>query len=339
MEKSKLRQFTRSDEWWDHKTPQILSLAYATALMNSASLPQLLDNAFLIFFGGFVVVAIYASLINDLTDLEIDIACGKSNLMQRLSPSARLFLVLLSGILVLLVAYFIYPKIYSVVFYLGIALAISLYSFPPIRLKKRRIWGVISCAAAEHMFPTLFAVTLFFYFSNISIDWKWTMAAGILSFFYGLRSILWHQFLDRDNDQKSGINTFASGVNPKAFGIQERLILWTELIALAVILFLLNLWIVFGAFVLYLIFIVLKQWRFKSKIIIIIAPEKQHFQILMLEFYSVFLPLALLVHCTLSQSYGWVALLVHVTLFYKVIQISFLECYHLISGLVIRVFK
>lgn len=339
MEKSSLKKLTRSDEWWDHKIPQILSLAYATALMNNSSLSELLDNAFLIFFAGFVVVAVYASLINDLTDLEIDTACGKSNLMQRLSPPIRVGLVVLSFSCVIFVAYLIYPRIYSIIFYLGIALSISFYSFPPVRLKNRGIWGVISCAAAEHTFPTLFAVTLFFYYSNLQIEWWWTIMAGLLSFFYGLRSILWHQFLDRENDRVSGINTFASNSNPTVFKFTEKIILLAELFTFFGLFFLLNLWTTYLALGLYLIFILLKQWRFKSKIIIIITPTKQHFQIVMLEFYSVFLPIALLLYCALTQPYGWLALLIHTILFYKVLRLTVLDCYHLSISLIKRMLR
>lgn len=336
MAQGRLKQLTRSHEWWDHKTPQILSLAYATALMGQKPLYLLLGNAFPIVFGSLVLIAIYASIINDVTDLEIDIACGKSNMMQRLSPFSRFFLVMLSLVFVFLAAYFIYPRVYAVLFYLCIVLSISLYSFPPVRLKKRGIWGVISCASAEHMFPALFAVVIIFYFSNVEIAWGWMAITGLLSFFYGLRSILWHQFLDKENDQKSGINTFASGMDPKGFIIYERMILFAEMVILIILLLMLNLWITYVALVMYLIFIVWRQVEFKSKIIIIITPEKQHFQIFMLDFYTVFFPLSLLSYCAFTTPYGWVGLLLHVLLFHKMLRITVMDSYYLLRNLIKR---
>ncbi|SDJ56350.1 4-hydroxybenzoate polyprenyltransferase [Pedobacter sp. ok626] len=339
MAQSRLKQLTRSHEWWDHKTPQILSLAYATALMGHTPLYLLLGNAFLILFGSLVLIAVYASIINDVTDLEIDIACGKSNMMQRLSPALRLFLVLLSLGFVFLAAYFIYPRVYAVVFYLCIVLAISLYSFPPVRLKKRRVWGVISCATAEHMFPALFAVAIIFYFSNMEIEWKWMVATGLLSFCYGLRSILWHQFLDKENDERSGIDTFANGIDPKTFGLNEKVILLVEVITLAILLFQLNLWITYISLMLYAVFILWRQRQFKSKIIIIITPENKFFQILMLDFYTVFFPMSLLSYCAFTQPYGWVPLLVHTLLFYKILLMTFMDGYHLIRDGIKRIIR
>lgn len=336
MERGKLSQFTRSYEWWDHKTPQILSVAYAAALLGHAPLTILLGNAFPIIFGSLVLIAIYASIINDLTDLEIDIACGKSNMMQRLSPTTRIALTMASLSLILMAGYVIYPRTYAVLFYFCIALSISLYSFPPIRLKKRGIWGVISCASAEHMFPALFAVTIVFYFSSMDIKWVWLLSAGLWSFLYGLRSILWHQFLDKDNDQKSGINTFASSVNPEDFRFREKVLLALELLTLAVLLYLLNLWIVYLALGLYFVFIFCRQQQFRSRIIIVITPRDQHFQIFMLDFYTIFFPMSLLVYAAFTQVYGWLPLTIHIMLFYKTLLMTLKDGYYLTRDLVKR---
>lgn len=330
MGQSRLSQLTRSHEWWDHKTPQILSLAYAAALTGQIPIAQLLSNAFLIIFGSLILIAIYASIINDLTDLKIDIACGKSNMMQRLPSILRVALTLVSLGMVLLAGYFVYPRIYAVIFYFCIALAISLYSFPPVRLKKRGILGVISCAFAEHMFPSLFAVTIIFYFSYIDINWALLTSAGTLSFLYGVRSILWHQFLDKENDLKSGVNTFASNVDAHSFKLKARIIMAMELIALASILFLLNLWISYVALIIYFIFILCRQRQFKSEIILVISPKNQHFQILMLDFYTIFFPLSLLIYAALTQSRGWIALLIHMLLFYKILWMTLMDTYHLV---------
>jgi len=334
MDKGKILQITRAHEWWDHKTPQVLSLAYATALLGYVPLFELLSPAFLIIFGSLIFIAIYASIINDLTDLEIDIACGKSNMMQRLSIPARWFLTITSLGLVFTAAIFIYPNLYAVIFYLLITISISLYSFPPIRLKKRGIWGVIACASAEHLFPTLFAVTIIFYAALVPINWGWVTVTGAVSFLYGIRSILWHQFLDRDNDQKSGINTYASKANPELFIWKARIIMLVELAALAIVLYFVNLWITYISLMLYSCFILLRQLEFKSKIIFIVSPKSQHFQILMLDFYTIFFPLSLLVYISWTQPYGWVVLVIHILLFHKTLITTSKDIYYLIKNIV-----
>ena len=326
----RLAQLTRSHEWWDHKTPQVLSLAYATALVESSSLYNLLAPGFLTIFASLIVMAIYASIINDFTDLEIDLACGKSNMMQRLSPTSRLLLVFLSLGCVFTAAFIIYPNIYAVVFYLLIILSISLYSFRPVRLKNRGIWGVISCSSAEHLFPTLFSIAVIAGFSDSKIDILWLCSAGSLSLMYGLRSILWHQFLDRENDIQSAVNTFATTTPPKSFKGGPFLIL-IELVALAAVLFQMKLILPIVFLLIYLLYIQLRRLLFHSKIIIIISPENEHFQILMLDYYTMFFPISLLICAALKQPLAWIVLVIHVVLFYKMLLITLKEGLYLLK--------
>ncbi|WP_442588334.1 UbiA family prenyltransferase [Pedobacter sp. AW31-3R] len=331
-----IKKLTRSHEWWDHKITQIFSMGYATALLVDYPLFELIYPGYLIIFFSIVAVAIYASIINDYTDMEIDLACGKSNVMLKISPFMRIVLLLAASGLVCLAAFFIYPDSYSVIFYLLIAVAISMYSFPPFRLKKRGIWGVLSCAAAEHLFPTLFTVSIVFQYSGEAIHPVWLCATGLLSYLYGIRSILWHQFLDRDNDRRSGINTFASKVNPASFGLKAILITLVELGALATVLFMLELSIPVVAFALYLLFIFCRKVFFKSKIITVITPQNSYYQILMLDYYTVFFPLSILIYGAMTQPYGWCMLLVHLLLFYKMLLVTGQDIFYIFRDILVK---
>lgn len=313
----RLTQLTRSHEWWDHKTPQILSLAYATALMGKATLFNLLFPAFLLIFASLIIIAIYASIINDFTDLEIDLACGKSNMMQHLSPAVRWLLILLSLGLVIAATFFIYPNRAAVIFYSLIAVSISLYSFSPVRLKNRGIWGVLSCAAAEHFFPTLFAIAVIAFYSGIQLNISWLISGGVLSFIYGIRSIVWHQFIDRENDIQAGVHTFATAANPASFKRVSSLFILVELAALAIVLFQLQLTLPAIFLVVYLLFAFMKAVLFKSKVIVVVSPKEEHFQIAMLDYYILLFPLSLLIYAAYSQPLGWVVLIIHLLLFYK----------------------
>ena len=325
----RLATLTRSHEWWDHKTPQVLSLAYATAILANAPLFNLLYPGFLMIFASLVAIAIYASINNDFTDLEIDRACGKSNMMERLKPGMRLLLLLVSLGLVLTAAAFIYPNIYGAVFYLLIAVAISLYSFEPIRFKKRGIWGIISCASAEHFFPVLFSIAVITWYSNSKMDVWWLCAAGALSLIYGIRSILWHQFLDKENDMKSGIRTFAANIEPVSFKKWSRTIIVVEWIALMAVLFHLQLWLPVIFLLIYFVAILLRAKLFNSRIITVITPKEGYFQLLMLDYYSLFFPVSLLIYSAFKHRLDWVVLIVHLVLFHKILWYNLKDGYYI----------
>jgi len=330
----RLAALTRSHEWWDHKTPQVLSLAYATAIIANASLFNLLVPGFLLIFAGLVAIAIYASVINDFTDMEIDRACGKSNMMERLHPGMRLLLVLSSLGLVLTAAALMYANIYADVFYLLIVFAISIYSFEPVRLKKRGIWGIISCACAEHFFPVLFSIAVITWYSGSKVDILWLFAAGSLSLIYGIRSILWHQFLDKENDMQSGIHTFAAAIDPGSFKKWSRAIIIVEWIALILVLFHLQLWLPVILLLIYIVFVLLRARLFHSRIIAVIAPKEGYFQLLMLDYYSLFFPVSLLIYTTFKHPFDWVVLVVHMVLFRKILWYNLKDGYHILKGVV-----
>jgi len=334
-----LAKLTRAHEWWDFKTPQVLSLAYAAAIIYNSLLFNLLFPAFFIIFTSLVVIAIYASIINDFTDLAIDTACGKPNMMQNISIWMRSVLLITSIVLLITVIYFIYPFKYACLFYVGIGVSISIYSFNPIRLKKRGVWGVIACAMAEHFFPTLFAMTIIFYFANSKINFFLLTIAGTISLCWGLRSILYHQFKDRENDKNSGINTFANRIDPHSFKLIPILLVFTELFALSILLLSLKLWIVLIAFLIYLLFTFMKQYLFKSNIIIAISPKHAFYQIFMLDFYALFFPIALLIYVSATQTNGYIVLILHLILFHKLFLATLKDIYQLAKAVLKKLIR
>ncbi|HYX30117.1 MAG TPA: hypothetical protein VE863_16365, partial [Pyrinomonadaceae bacterium] len=69
---------TRADVWWEHKLIPILSTLYATALVLRVSVISMWTSALSLLLA-IVAAAIYASLINDTTDLAGDLAARKRN--------------------------------------------------------------------------------------------------------------------------------------------------------------------------------------------------------------------------------------------------------------------
>jgi hypothetical protein len=135
------------------------------------------------------------------------------------------------------------------------------------------------------------------------------------------------------------MNTFAVHIDPKNFVNTPRFIVAVELLAFGFILFQLNVALVWISVVLYILFIWQRKRQFHSIIILVQSPANQHFQILMLDFYTVFLPLALLIdHATASLN-GWIVLCLHVILFYKIILTVCSDTYHLIRNIARRLFN
>jgi hypothetical protein len=68
----------RADQWWEYKLVPILSTFYATALVLHVALSSVWVGV-LSLLVAIVAAAIYASVLNDLTDLPADLEAGKRN--------------------------------------------------------------------------------------------------------------------------------------------------------------------------------------------------------------------------------------------------------------------
>lgn len=310
----KLLKFTRYAEWWEYKLVPLVSIGYATLLLENHALDQALPR--LIFLLCAIIIgAVYVSVINDVTDISEDAAAGKSNRMASASPLIRTIIIgicLLAGIAF---GYFIYPDLKGLFFFAMAWLVFSLYSIPPVRLKKRGIWGVFCDALGAHFFPTMLIASNLIYYTHAHVDILWYIAVGIWSLSYGLRGILWHQFYDRENDLRSGTTTFASRIQPKNFKVQEILIFTLEMLSFATILFyIINIWIVLSI-VIYLILTAIRRFSFGYQLCIIITPSSSPYQLIMNDYYLVLFPLSILFTAALNYKYGWIILCGHLLLF------------------------
>jgi len=128
---------------------------------------------------------------------------------------------------------------------------------------------------------------------------------------------LWHQFLDRDNDIQSGTKTFAVTTTPQLFNKYIYLIMTIEFAALAGVLVLMNLMYPILFLGLYVLYLLLKKILFNARLIVIISPKDEDFQILMQDYYILFLPISLLLFAAIKQPLGWIALAIHLLLFHQ----------------------
>ncbi len=145
-----------------------------------------------------VPAAIYASVINDVTDLAADLEAGKRNGVAGRSRS-----------MVATFAWLWRDDALLLSCYLATWLAFSLYSLPPFRFKERGAAGVLCDAAGEQLFPALVAVFLACRGAQRAVSGAWVASVAVWALAYGLRGIVWHQLTDVDNDRAAGFRTFA----------------------------------------------------------------------------------------------------------------------------------
>lgn len=324
-------KLVRSSEWWEYKLPPLLAVGYATALQAGK------DVYAVSLWLGFLLISIiagaaYVSLVNDVTDIEDDKASGKRNRMSGLTPVQRSLLLAASLLPGALCAWVLYADALSLALYAASYISFTLYSVPPFRLKKRGLAGVLADASGAHLFPSLLMLAGTVHFFNIPINWLWLAATGTWALMYGLRGILWHQFLDRDNDLAIGARTIATKANPAAFGRLSSSILFIELAALAVMLGLLYKPWALVALLAYAA-LVAHYKRSGIKPVAIVAPKDRPWHILMSSYYQALLPVSLLLEGALRHPMAWIVLGVHLLLFPRCIKHLLLDAMAMVRGI------
>lgn len=310
----KLVRFARLAEWWEYKLCPLLAVTYATLLFSEIPAYKFVGCILLVLLA-IAMGAVYVSLINDITDVEEDRLVGKRTAIMGIPSRWRWVFpaICLTGGAA--VCWYLWPDWRSTMWYTMAWISFSLYSIRPFRFKHRGILGVFADAGGAHLFPSLFVVSVIFHQIPESANMGWQFSVGVWSFCYGIRGILWHQFIDKANDCDTGVRTFASLVaNPSAKRLEWPL-LGVELLALGAMLMYINLPIVYVFLLGYGLIVYLRTRFFDLKPVVFLVPGNRSYQLIMLDGYQVFLPLALLVHIALTQPWGWIILIVHFTLF------------------------
>ncbi|QIZ73477.1 phytanoyl-CoA dioxygenase family protein [Oxynema aestuarii] len=287
----------RSQEWWLYKIAPLLTIAYAETLLLQLS-PTTATLTTLTALLSIASVAAYGYLLNDICDIETDQKANKPNAAAQLQPWQRLLLCLLFLSIGFAAPLLTHLGTIPLALLAANYLLPTLYSVPPLRLKERGIWGILSDAAGAHLVPTLFVAATVLSQTpdpprNALI---FTAVAAAHAFFVGLRGILLHQLWDRANDLNSGITTFVSQRPPET--VQRwinRLVFPVEIALLGSIAILLSgsapLLLVF--FIVYLL-VIFGQVKFDQVSLNpspLSPPVKQN--IIPHDLYEVWLPLAL----------------------------------------------
>ena len=260
-----------------------------------------------------VAAAIYASVINDVTDLAGDLEAGKRNAVAGRSRWMVATLIALTAGVGSLFAWLWRDDTPLLSCYLATWLAFSLYSLPAFRFKERGAVGVLCDAAGEQLFPALVAVFLACRAAQRAVSVAWVVSVAVWALAYGLRGILWHQLTDADNDRAAGFRTFARR-HPRAAPVIGTFIVFPlELGALAAML-----WQIGSAWppaflVLYALYAVRNVRRWQTAPVIVVP--KPRFFIVMHQFYSDLFPVALLIAASVRDRRVLIVLAVHLLLF------------------------
>lgn len=309
----KLPSILRSSDWWDYKIIPLLVVGYMTIMLSEENL--MLHIGWLLFLIAAISAgAIYVSILNDFTDLEFDIASGKSNGLERFSPLKRKLILATSILVSILFCFFFINDWVSLTFYLLAYLVFSLYSIPPFRFKNRGVLGVICDASGAHLFPSLFIVASISHRLGTEIGPLWILLIGFWAFSYGLRGILWHQFWDRENDLSIQHHTFATQTDVSSIKPIEKIILTIEIIALLSILIILGKVLPFIALICYIMMIIGYKKRLKYRLILILSGNPP-WHIIMSDYYEVLLPYALILTCSIHYPWCLTLLIFHILFF------------------------
>ena len=302
----------RADEWWEYKLVTILSVFYATALVLHVAVSSLWVSALSLLLA-IVAAAIYASVINDVTDLAGDLQAGKRNAVAGRSRSMVATLVTLSAGAGCLFAWLWRDDTPLLSCYLATWLAFSLYSVPPFRFKERGAAGVLCDAAGEQLFPALVAVFLACRGAQRAVSGWWVASVAVWALAYGLRGIIWHQLTDVDNDRVAGFRTFARRHPHAAPFIGTFVVFSVELGALAAMLLQIGTAWPPAFLVLYVLYAVRSARRWQTAPVIVVP--KPRFFIVLHQFYSDLFPLALLITAAARDRRALLILVAHVLMF------------------------
>lgn len=303
----------RAAEWWGYKIAPALALFYGTALIEGAPLLPLAPAAGLL-VAALAICAAYVSVLNDVTDERDDRRAGKPNNMAGKAGWTKAAILggLVAAGLAVGWAWSADPPL--LLAYGGSWIAYSLYSLPPVRLKRRGLAGAIADAAGAHLFPALTAVLLAVHHGGGTIRLPWICAAAIWAVACGLRGIVWHQLKDKANDRAAGVGTLARKVpRRRLVTIGERLIFPIEIAALAALLWQARSPIAAAFLAAYLLF-VLHRTRRAGSAFVIVEPRPGGLHLL-LDYYAMLLPAAFLIQSAIAWPGDLALLAAHLLLF------------------------
>ena len=209
MKFSKILVLIRWNDYGPEKIPQFLLVCFYIGIAKGfCDIEYITDTIFFTLFA--TISSIYGYLINDFSDIEIDLKHGKSNAFEK-TPN-RLRILIIFGILLLdtiIALRFIKRPGFFLIWIIWIFLS-TFYSIPPFRFKERGAIGIVVPAVAQQTLAILIIFTVYNYFHYAEM--------AILLLFptvKGLSLIARHQIKDIEKDMSTQTKTYAvaTGLN------------------------------------------------------------------------------------------------------------------------------
>jgi 4-hydroxybenzoate polyprenyltransferase len=302
----RLNRVIRASEWWEYKIAPVLAAFYGKLLLAGTPVSAHWRDALTLVLA-LVAEAVYVSVLNDLTDREIDGAAGKTPRGD--STVVPLVLLATSVGIGACVAWLWRGNPLLVAAYAAGWIAFTLYSLPPFRFKHRGLLGVVCDASGAHLFPTLTAILLV-----SDRDTVWLLATAAWSFASGIRGILWHQLRDADADVLANVQTFVVRRGAQvATRIATHVAFPIQLLALAIMLWQLRTIWPLVALAIHTLLMLLRPMRWNVRATIV-TPGAQSFLALN-EFDESWFPASILFASGRAHPLDFVVLAIHLLAF------------------------
>ena len=282
--------------------PLPVGIACAFAYSNQISASRFGIPALLLLFCG-VTAALFASLINDIADLEKDRLAGKEKAIGKFGPGGRTLLLCAVVVFSLASLLTLISNGYPIagLIYLAIIAVFAAYSLPPVRLKERSYWGLIAVALGEHVLPTMLALSLLWPLTESAQLLNWLIGAGIWSFAFGLRGIIWHQLSDIDADAAGHCTTAATTIGTKALTSAGNCFVFPlEVVSFAYLLILSDNPLSYAFLFLHGL-IEFLNFKYMEAGLMVVSP-KENGRFILFEYYQLLFPLSLLLSLTIRDS-------------------------------------
>lgn len=300
--------------WW-FKLPPFLVLIYLYFIKEN--IHDFSHEILLILFllSGIITIAIFASLINNYYDQEDDTIAGKENKMTNLSKTQQ-YLTLGSIVLVgIFYSLFIFPNFYALVFYWLSWFCFYIYSCKQFRLKEKRYLGIIFDGLGSQFFPTLFIFS-FLYKGDIENQLIWIISGSLwMTFAFGMRSLIIHQYDDYENDVKAGVSTFVNDTDQWSRSLFQRFVFSIEIISFIVFIWAIDWHIFVLPILIYGILLIIFKVILNVKFYFFEPLQNQKSRSLFFDFYITILPFALLGLLTFKNHQNGMLLLISIVLF------------------------
>lgn len=318
------KELFRYKDWWSYMFPYLFGMGYILILY--FRIPPKQAYQFIAAFSLLIPTTIaFGYLLNDLTDKRDDAVAEKPNSLNSISLWETIILLICLLAVMVLSWHFLPRSLQNITIFLIQIFLLSIYSIPPLRLKKYPVTGMLIDSLYNSVIPFLIlSSTALLISSHIPEKSLYGGYMAVLwAFCKGLRGILSHQVSDRINDKKAGIKSFAVKYGSAKTLSLIRYLLVSEWIFLLLLIIHLSgngfpwLWICPVLFGFYLFFF-LKRWYLLYTTENL--SDKLNSTLIFNDFYEEWVPFVAIIYLVIDDLRFVLLIPVHVFLFQNTLK-------------------